>query len=208
MRGLFYAGNGLLAEDLTLVGALVAGRTASEVSLVRAPVVAEPVSTPSLERVYYVGTVTTINPGGQADPFSVLPTITTERPPLGSAFRMRLETSSGGGYPLVIELLGGDALPRTGRGNDDSNFYDAEAEDRRNLRFTINDANDIPTVQGYYEQEFDTSVAWLSSFFVQNPIDNLVQDLVEESEDQVDIVGDLSRLIPVKDRIRVTSWFE
>lgn len=207
LRGLIYAGNGLFAEDFTLVGALLSGRTTAGTSLRRTAVVSEPVKTPGLEKMYYVGTVTDNNP--TPSPWTMLPEVTETRPPLGCGFRMHIETTPGQGYPVKIELLSGDALPYTGTSNRDDNVYVHPDEGAYNLRFTLSGPEDITMVQEAYLDYFGGSaIGWLDTFWTDNPVNEFVEPLVEESESQVDIIGDLSRLIPIKDRIRFLSWKE
>lgn len=201
LRGLFYAREGLEASELTLTGSLLTGTSSGGVELDNVNVLYQPPDNPSEEAgafpsgSFYLGQY----PTGQTAPS---PTTTLFEPTSGppgpgqSPLFMITLLPSNGGYPLTITIsspLSAVAAGPTVVANEAGlrAFLD-EAE--RTLRSGL--GGNIPS----------------DSFY--NIFQELSLHLLEYSSGQgspqpsVVLTGDISRFLPIEDRVRVVSWVE
>lgn len=216
MRGLFYAEDGLQASELTLVGSLLTGQASTGVTL-------------SNVNMYYSppGTVETVTPGGIGDGglavnvTPVLGTVLTFISPVGndsdfhsteSTFYVDLQPEDGD-FPVTVTIRSGlssfNMPPRVVNDIDEIDDYLAEV------------STAIAASPNFEYPPTSTIIAgqtlwWTPSIDEAIPvIENAIRNAFKGSESSTTpgsqtstLFADISRFLPIEDRIRVVSWIE
>jgi hypothetical protein len=184
-RGIVYAGGGIEASKMTLVGSLVSAGTGGGISLSDMVVVAEKAKTQELAKEFFIGT---LDPND--DRYHDESVGDTE-PPSGSLLRIKISKTPGADYPIEVEFQYRENPP---------------------YHYTISGPDEVADVQEQLEWLVDdwTQVprdAWVETIFDRYPLNGFTEQLGPQEQGE-NFQTDLSLLIPAKDRIRVISWFE
>lgn len=215
LRGVFYAASGLEAEQITLVGSLITGRTATgtvldEVNAIYQPqpdLIARSEGVPAT--TFYVGNAPTagfrnadisdrrltgIDSAGRLRDY-------------GPLFQMTVD-SNGGGFPITITLPSGpldSVLVPTGEWviNDAEDFDAFFAE----LQTQVEASGSSP------QQGFPPARYGLTDAFFPELQANLRATLIDPTNSAMlsaplTLAGKISRFLPAEDRIRVVCWSE
>lgn len=204
VKGLFYAGGGLSAKDLTVVGTVVAGRAQGQVELENARVLSEPAPAPVPEGdgTYYIGESTPLPPGQTGRAPANLTRISLQRPDYSYGFSLKVQrTNPQQSYPVTISVGTGFVItsPRS---------------------FTLNRPQDIQRVINFFSNSFESG-RLVSNRTVNLPridtegffrslLGNAIspEGLSEVGGLAVNLEGELSRFLPFEERVRVLSWVE
>ncbi len=205
VRGLFYAGEGMSARDLTVVGTVVAGRSFGEVELENARVLLEPrpESSPTPSDTAYIGEATLL-PAGQTGPAPAnLTKISFDRPAYPYGFSLKVtHANPQTPYPVTVTVGPGFVLSGT-------------------RTFTLRNERDIQGMINFFSQSFQggrldppmnrvVSLPRISTVsFFQNLISRAISPAGwQSSNPAIDLEGDFSRFLPFESRVRVVSWLE
>ena len=202
VRGLFYAGEGLKAEEMTLAGTLLAGNAQSGIGLNNVRVLAEKSSPTQVSGApsshYFVGKAIKAKPGEGVD--SVIFAFTDEFPNYQAAFSLRITPSAGGKFPIKVHLQPGYFQQLN------QEWIVNSRADIANLEMRLN------ALMGNLAAPNEAGFDWMNQFFLNHPLEDLVLGQGNTTPGQaggsIDLYGDISRFLPLEDRIRVVSWFE
>lgn len=184
-RGILYAGRGIEASKLTLVGSLVAAGPGASVNLSETVVVAENLPPREMSKEFYIGTLDPANPRYHDE--SVSDTL----PPSGSLLRLKVSKEPGEEFPIQVEFQY--------RTNPPYHYTISGEADRQlvqwELQGLVDDWTQVPRD------------AWVETIFDRFPLSGFTSQVGPPQRGDGP-ASDLSLLIPAKDRIRVISWFE
>lgn len=198
VRGVIYADEGLEAQEMTLVGSLLAGNSQAGVGLDDVRFIAEEPGPAAVQPVndtfYYIGRV---NRSMTTNVVTLTEAIETEVPGYELGFVLWVQAGPGGSYPLTLTLQPG-YLPANGT------WTLQGPEDIPGVELALTGA--LTSLTGFDE----TGLAWVANFMSNHPLEDLISGGGGSSRPggSIDLYGDISRFLPLKDRIRVVSWFE
>lgn len=231
IRGVFLAGGGFEAEELTLVGSLLAGPTASGVSLDRVNMLAEeprPVSVGGgggtvnvKEGPFYAGVLTQNRDGG----FSILDKSGTGHPTEG-VLLIDVDASNDPKALVTIQVrtMAGDALPHPISFTEDDFRQEVVNGEKAPSPAATNLASLVSALQLFPDGTRPTANEGGDFDY-----DRIISDILPKALDNLHIatpppsdtvqapspppqpaatIYDISRFIPIEDRIRVVTWYE
>ena len=186
-RGVVYGGNGVEANHLTLVGSLISAASDQSVSLSDMVLVSEPQKAKEISKTFYIGTLDPVNPRYHSESLSDV------EPASGSLIELTITRQGSGDFPILVEFSYRGASPP--------------------YQWTIHNAQEIPHVNERINWLTDDWTkeprdAWVEDILVRNPLSQLTDQVTQGSSTGLNVLGELSTLIPAKDRIRVVHWSE
>lgn len=200
VRGLFYAGQGLEAEEMTLVGTLLAGEAASGIELENMSFYAEEPQPVTVSgggaQSFYLGLETigrhhtgVIQEVGVLDYSQLSPNTT----PLAV---LSVQPGPNGGFPMTVTL--------GGRGGGEQFVVDSEAGlDSLGSRASIFLTGNLPR-----GQDIDRLAPLQDAIASYDFKAQIGGSSTGEESVSVELFGDISRFLPFEDRVRVVSWLE
>lgn len=208
VRGLFYAGDGLSARDLTVAGTVVAGRG---VSLDNVNVLHEelPTAGPSGETLYF----------GKREPGAseaTLGGVTSEKPVYEHGFSIRLESDSPNSqFPLTLTVGPGFAF-------DDSKSWRVSDSAALTRLLTMKKSSDLFVFFSKKSKHGQMLYAKNQGIKIVGPttprrnytenaflyFSNQVQAATRKESMSAMVIRDLSKFLPIEERVRVISWIE
>jgi hypothetical protein len=222
MRGLFYAERGLDAAELTLVGSLLTGQASTGVTLDRVNVYYEPPAE-------IAGVAGELPNGGvelMGRVLSVQRPVVRQRLSPEIAFETRAEDPqrnqprpngygrlffvdfqpTDGGYPLRVEVWPGliplYVAPQVLESQGDLWNWMVE------LRKSLEDPELVTSFTGGYHATADDPVFNELIQGLESKLSNIMIGGGAPGQPSVAIFGDISRFLPIEDRVRVVSWIE
>lgn len=230
IRGVFIAGEGFVAEELTLVGSLLAGNAASGVSLDHVNLLGEepkPITvggdTTTLsvkEGPFHLGTLVRNRDGG----YSYILSSGTGHPS-DAILRLDVKASSEPGFlaSVTIKTMGGGVIGPLALTKDDltrekdNNGNPKPSEFTRRLETALNRVPLLPPgirrqLDGTDVFDFDRMRSSLAGNFDLLEIDTSPASGVGPGPnpvpESITTIYNISQFIPIEDRIRVVTWYE
>ena len=200
VRGLFYAGQGLEAQEMTLVGTLLAGEAASGIELENMSFYAEeprPVTVAGAQPIdFYLGLRSTSGrTNGILQEVGVLD-YSNLRPGFTPVATVSVRPGSNGGFPLMVTFNGTSGSQQL--------VYESEADlDSLGIRASLFLGANL--ARGDDIDRMAPLQAAIEAFDFRGEI---VGGSPGEESVSVELFGDISRFLPFEDRVRVVSWLE
>ncbi len=216
IRGLFYAEQGLDAAEMTLVGSLLTGNASTGITLDQVNVYYEEsqavttTSTTSFQDgAFNVGRIRPIDTGGTEHALLIKHWFKLESEPIPNEFeplyKMDMQPTNGG-YPLMVSFRSGFinlGLPPQKINDDDERDLLKEkilslvplklkdsGIDMAHVRPEL-----VPPAMDSIKRSFESGFGQSSGS-------------KDTSQPTISLVGDISRFLPIEDRIRIVSWVE
>lgn len=204
VRGFFYAEGGLEAAEITLVGSLLTGSASTGVNLDRVNVLYEAQRTTRAEttdiprQILYIGETLTDHDGTvRIATRDVHHPIKSQPPTNGRGALLVLEVvPTGSGYPLTLTFT--SEYFRLSQTLEIQNSQDFDKERIHALFAPLAISN-------------ETDLKWIEDFAHSYPLSEYIQGVKTETGPgggSATLFGDISRFLPMEDRIRIVSWVE
>lgn len=184
-RGTVYGGQGVEASHMTLVGSLIGGKRGAGVTVSDTYLIAEPVQTPELSKEFYIGTLDPNNPRYHDESVSDTP------PDSGYLISIKVSREQSSEFPIEVEFSYRGQSPYTWTIAGPAQIGDVQGQ----ISWLLDDWTQIPRD------------AWVETILDRYPLSTMT-DQITSGQVSSDSSGDLSLLIPVKDRIRMVSCYE
>ncbi len=210
IRGLFYADKGLEASEMTLVGSLLTGNASTGIALDRVNVFHEelPDREPVSAQTLYFGRR---EPGASTATLTGSPSVT--RPDYEYGFSIKIEpVNPNSRFPLKLTLDPGFAIGTSGSWTvADEQAFDilSKAQKEKSPFWRFFTGQFDSGVSDYAKKRFGMTVKISTVAFFENDLcDAIGQTWKQESVTAISLMQDISRFLPIEDRIRLISWIE